>query len=199
VTRGRVVGLVVGGSVLGIASLFGLPAVDAGITCPAGTTAADARPPAGREEWCERVGRDGSRIRHGPYRAWYPDGRLKIEGQFVEGDKSGHWTFWHGNGLWYGRGQKKEEGEFRAGREDGRWIRWYSLGPKRDEGGYRNGVRQGRWTFWHELGQKDREGDYRDGQETGIWLRWNKKGEDCGPEDQGMPILPSDDRAGVSA
>jgi hypothetical protein len=197
-TRGRVVARLVAVTGIGLASLLRLPSVDAALTCPGGTLV-EARPPAGREEWCARRSADGRAIRHGPYRAWYPDGRLKIEGEFVEGEKSGRWTFWHGNGLWYGRGQKKEEGEYRHGREQGSWTRWYSLGPKRDEGGYQAGVRQGRWAFWHELGQKDREGEYRDGREAGVWLRWTKQGEACGPEDHGLPAQASDDRAGVSA
>ncbi len=168
------------------------------IACPGGTALTEARPPAGREQWCERLDQSGNRVRHGPYRAWYPDGRIKIEGQFVEGDKSGRWTFWHGNGLWDGKGQKKEEGEFRAGKEHGVWTRWYSLGPKRDEGEYRDGVKRGRWAFWYELGQKEREGQYLDGQEVEVWLRWNQNGNVCPPEDRGTAVQRSDDPEGSS-
>lgn len=170
---------------------------ESGIACPRGTALTGARPPAGREQWCEKLDQSGNRVRHGPYRAWYPDGRIKIEGQFVEGDRSGRWTFWHGNGLWDGKGQKKEEGEFRAGKEHGLWTRWYSLGPKRDEGEYRDGVKRGRWASWHELGQKEREGQYLDGQEVGVWRRWNQKGEACPPEDRGTPAPASGDQGGV--
>jgi hypothetical protein len=197
-SRARLAAVIGAGTMVGLAMLLGLPAVNADVTCSGGTAVVEARPPAGREEWCERRGAAGRPIRQGPYRAWYPNGRLKIEGEFLDGEKSGRWTFWHGNGLWPGRGQKKEEGEYRQGREQGTWTRWYSLGPKRDEGNYRDGIRQGRWTFWHELGQKAREGDYRDGREAGVWLRWSKQGEPCAPEEHGTPLAAADDRAGVS-
>jgi hypothetical protein len=170
----------------------------ASIACPGGFRI-DARSPAGAEQWCARRAAGGRQVRHGDYRAWYPDGRLKIAGAFVEGQKSGRWTFWHGNGLPYARGQKKEEGEYRAGRESGRWTRWHSLGTEREEGEYREGVPVGRWRFWDELGQPEREGEYQAGQETGRWLRWNRQGLPCPPEEHGPAVAPSDERAGVSA
>jgi hypothetical protein len=169
------------GALLGTAALAGLLArapADHSLACPAGTARVEARPPAGPEAWCERDGR-----RDGPYRAWYPRGRLKIEGAFADGRKTGRWTYWHGNGL-HRRlaGQKKEEGEYRDGREQGRWTRWHALGPKREEGGYVDGRREGRWTVWSEIGVKLAEGEYRDDHETGTWLRWSAKGEPCPPE-----------------
>lgn len=169
------------------------------IACPEGTIRAETRPPAGREQWCERRDQDGKSIRHGPYRAWYADGGLKIEGQFLEGQKSDRWTFWHGNGLLYGKGAKKEEGEFRHGKEHGLWTRWYDFNVKLEEGEYRDGVKHGRWTFWYQIAQKAREGEYWDDQEVGVWLRWNQKGEVCAPEDLGSPVQRSDERAGVSS
>jgi hypothetical protein len=169
------------------------------IACPPGAVRVEARPPAGLEEWCERRDPAGTPVRHGAYRAFYPGGRLKVEGQFDEGLRVGGWTYWHGNGIGPGRGQKKEEGEYRAGREHGRWTRWHSLGPRREEGEYRQGVRQGRWTFWSELGQILREGEYRDGQEVGVWRAWSPSGTACPPEDRGAPAPLSDGRAGVSA
>src|SRR5262249_18520452 len=58
------------GTVVGLAMLLGLPAVNADVTCSGGTAVVEARPPAGREEWCERRG--GARR---PHPAGPPPGR----------------------------------------------------------------------------------------------------------------------------
>jgi hypothetical protein len=150
------------------------------LTCPAGATRVEARPPAGPEAWCERAGR-----REGPYRAWYPKGRLKIEGAYAEGKKAGRWTYWHGNGILGGRGQRKEEGEYRDGKEHGPWTRWHALGPRLEAGPYVDGRREGRWTTWSEIGVKLAEGEYREDREIGAWLRWSARGEPCRPAGPG--------------
>ena len=142
--------------------------------CPEGTALTRAEAPSGAQQWCERPGADGGRVKDGLYVAWHPNGRTKIDGAYRDGTKEGRWTFWHLNG------RKREEGEFREGREHGAWMRWYANGHSLEAGGYRDGTRQGRWAFWYENGQKDREGEYRDGLEVGPWTRWNLKGEPCG-------------------
>jgi hypothetical protein len=166
------------------------------VTCPDGTVLAEARPPVGREQWCERLPLGIDR-RHGPYRAWYPDGRVKIEGQFVNGRKAGRWVFWHGNGILNGKGVKREEGEFREGREHGRWTRWRDSDITLEEGEYRDGVRHGLWRRYSVLGIKEAEGQYSEGAESGVWYRWNEKGESCPPEDHGAPIRRLDDGVGA--
>lgn len=167
------------------------------LACPGDARRVEARPPAGPEEWCERPGADGRAVREGPYRAYYPDGRLKVEGRFAAGRKTGRWTYWHGNGLAGGRGRAREAGEYREGREHGAWTRWHASGIPRETGEYRDGVRAGRWTFWTEIGVKEREGEYRDGQPVGVWHRWNAQGVACPPEDRGQPA-PEGEQAWTS-
>lgn len=171
---------------LGSMALLAVALHEAGSTvrCPMGTRTVEVAPPAGREEWCAS---NVTGVRQGPYRAWYATGRLKIEGHFLDGQKSGRWRFWHGNGLWPGNGQKSEEGEFEKGRERGIWTRWYRNGARFEEGEYRDGGRQGRWTVWYDNGKKDREGQYRDSVPYGLWTRGSVNGEVCDPIDLGPP------------
>jgi len=197
-SRSRVAALVSVAALVVVGLVVLRARADAPVACPEGARRVEARSPSGLEQWCERPGQAGRVVRDGPYRAWYPSGRLKIEGQLADGLKTGAWTYWHGNGIAGGRGQASEAGEYRAGREHGRWMRWHSLGSPREAGEYRDGVRQGRWAVWSEIGVPLGEGEYRDGQRTGVWQRWNAKGEACPPEDVGPPVPASDERAGVS-
>ncbi len=145
------------------------------LACPGDTARADAAVPSGRQQWCERAAADGTRVRQGPYAAFYPDGRAKIEGAYLDGAADGHWVFWGPDG------RKREEGGFRQGREEGPWTRWWANGQPQEVGTYRDGIRQGRWSFWHGNGQKAREGAYRDGGAVGPWSWWNLRGDPCPP------------------
>lgn len=141
--------------------------------CPDGARVTGDAPPRGAQQWCERVFGGGPPARHGPYRAWHANGRIKVDGAYADGLKVGRWTFWHANG------RRQEEGEFRADREEGVWARWYESGHPLDAGGYRDGARWGRWTRWHPNGEKAEEGEYAAGAETGARARWSIKGEPC--------------------
>lgn len=42
--------------------------------------------------------RDGSLIKHGPYREWFLNGHPALEGEYNEGRKSGKWIEWDESG-----------------------------------------------------------------------------------------------------
>lgn len=46
------------------------------------------------EEFCQRRTAKSGFIKHGPYRLWGPNSEVVIEGQFVNGKKSGKWMRW---------------------------------------------------------------------------------------------------------
>lgn len=80
-----------------------------GIGCPAGATPRGETTPDVSEAWCEVI-KDGKPEMHGPYRAWWPNGRLGNEGEYSYGQKVGHWRAWHENGKlqadeWYENGR----------------------------------------------------------------------------------------------
>ncbi len=98
------------------------------LQCP-GTTVLVRRV---REQWCEK----GASVRHGPFVSWHTDGTKAMEGEYRDGQLTGHWVAWHRNG------QKSREGDYRDGKE------------------------QGQWTFWREDGTKELEVTFRDGVEV---------------------------------
>jgi hypothetical protein len=85
-------------------SILWLPVLGAptGIRCPAGTVPTGEQTPEVHEAWCEKVV-DGKTLMHGPYRAWWPNGRLGTSGQYANGQATGEWKDWYQNGKVQGR------------------------------------------------------------------------------------------------
>ena len=81
-----------------------------GIGCPAGTKPNGETTPDVSEAWCEII-KDGKAVMPGPYRSWWPNGKLGMEGQYSYGQMTGKWRGWHKNGKlqgeeWYENGHK---------------------------------------------------------------------------------------------
>ncbi len=72
-----------------------LPLLLAAATCPPGTTARGAAPPAGLHRWCE----DAAGRKHGPEREWYAPGKPKAEGSWEAGQMHGAWKAWREDGT----------------------------------------------------------------------------------------------------
>lgn len=68
-----------------------------GRDCPFGAELAGDHPPRGVEEWCQEEVNE-SYVRHGAYRTWYPDGRLRVRGWFVHGVHANHWSAFRADG-----------------------------------------------------------------------------------------------------
>ncbi len=96
--------------------------------CPPGTKLAGAAPPNGTEQWCERQ----DAVKEGPYIAWNDNGQKMYEGEYINGNRIGLWTYWHENGL------KDCEAEYKDGILHGRWSSWYESGLKKEECKYSN-------------------------------------------------------------
>lgn len=87
-----------------------------GIDCPAGTTPRGETTPDVSEAWCE-VFKDGKTVHHGPYLAWWPNGKLGTKGQYEYGKPVGRWHGWYETGElqgeeWYENGKKVKSRHF---------------------------------------------------------------------------------------
>jgi len=78
--------------------------------------------------------------------------------------------------VFYPNGQVRMEGEFKEGAKHGRWVAYYNNGNKWSEGYYNKGINDGKTATWHENGQKYYEGAFKNGERAGIWKFWNEKG-----------------------
>ena len=91
---------------LGVASV----AFSGDITCPKGSRPNGEDTPDLKEAWCETTWH-GQTVQHGPYRAWWANGKLGTSGQYVYGKAEGKWRGWYPSGQlqgeeWFQGGKK---------------------------------------------------------------------------------------------
>ncbi len=65
--------------------------------------------------------------RSGPMRVWWPNGQLRLEGQFADDFEEGVWSFYNKDG------HKIASGPFRAGRRHGVWTFWDDRGKNAEQ------------------------------------------------------------------
>lgn len=95
----------------------------------------------------------GESMRHGPFVAWYPDGKKMMEGSFHKGEALGEFTWWHPNS------QQLAQGAFDNGKRTGHWVWWHSDGLKKYDGSYDQGLQIGQWSKWNPNGKLALRGD----------------------------------------
>jgi antitoxin component YwqK of YwqJK toxin-antitoxin module len=130
------------------------------LNCPSGTkqfgTAEDGI-------YCRMVdakAKDGMHTPHGPYVAFYPNGQKRSEGQFVDGFRSGSWTFYSEAGQVTGRT------EFQRESYHGKRVLYFANGKPRLVEEYANGKRNGLVQEFSEDGKLVREAQYRDDRQV---------------------------------
>jgi antitoxin component YwqK of YwqJK toxin-antitoxin module len=79
--------------------------------------------------------------------------------------------------YYYSDGKIKEEGAYVAGLKSGIWIRYNETGLKVGEGQYFNGKKHGKWFVWDDNGNKRFEMNYLNGYKYSNWYSWDEKGE----------------------
>jgi len=107
----------------------------------------------------------------------YPNGNKEREGNWVNGERVGHWIFWYENG------QKSGEGNWVNGERDGLMTAWYENGQKQAGGNFVNGEQHGTMTRWYENGLKEVEGNFVNGKLESRPKWWDEVGnEKRGPK-----------------
>lgn len=98
----------------------------------------------------------------GPYKAYFPSGQLKQEGQYINGAMNQLWNYY------YPSGQLKEAVNFTNNVEDGPYKAWHENGQLKAEGTYANENREGIWKVYHSNGVLEEEANYKDDWEEGL-------------------------------
>lgn len=103
-------------------------------------------------------------LRQGLWKEYYPDGTLKSQGNYVNGNKTGDWEFF------YPKGELEQKGSYNdQGKPVGKWVWFYSSGKILREENYRNGLKDGLMTEYSPEGIVIAQGDYIDSFEDGFW------------------------------
>ncbi len=82
-----------------------------------------------------------------------------------------HLTVFHDNG------QVAESGGYVDGKKTGAWTYWDAVGRLELEGEYVDGLAEGLWRSWHDNGRIAAEGRVHKGQFHGECRFWNARGE----------------------
>ena len=137
------------------------------LDCPEGAHAEGAPPPKGYEHYCALP--DGTP--HGPYRAFHPNGRLKQQGTYEKGKKTGKWIAWHENG------KTSRVGAFEDDLETGEWTFFYESGEKMAEGEFEKGKKHGEWRLYYDTGKPKAEEEWAEGRLEGDRVEYFPNGE----------------------
>tara|TARA_Y100001968_G_scaffold160651_1_gene146904 strand:+ start:412 stop:1191 length:780 start_codon:yes stop_codon:yes gene_type:complete len=78
----------------------------------------------------------------------YPDGQIRLEGNYKDGIRHGRWVWYHKNGI------VNIEGNYTDGLQDGKWMWCYVDGPPMKKGSFSDGECSGDWTFYESTGIK---------------------------------------------
>lgn len=80
----------------------------------------------------------GKWVRHGDFRAFYPDGTVASQGHYQDGREHGPWKDFHDNG------KVAAEGTYKDGREHGTWKYYGIEGELEQAVEFVDGVEQGK-------------------------------------------------------
>lgn len=108
-------------------------------------------------------------LRNGVMTEYDENGNIITQGEYIDGQKEGHWFFQMDD--------YREEGDYVAGERNGVWKHTYTpSGKQRFEGSFVNGVPDGKQTWWHENGRIWQEGRYVYGRKEGDWKYFDEDG-----------------------
>lgn len=137
---------------------------------------------------------DGTLVKDGAERIWYPDGTLRWERYFERDVPRGTWLSFHPNGelatrveiesstglglmqRFHPNGSLAAEGTGRGALPEGPWRIFHPDGTLAEEGPYVAGKKHGAWRYWNEDGQLTAEGEYEAGERVGRWRLLNRDG-----------------------
>lgn len=129
---------------------------------------------------------DGTFIRDGVQREWWPGGVLRSERWYVDDLPEGLWVdYWRNGSLrrvhrhdrdratryvsWHPNGVIAARGQAISGLRVGHWILRREHGALLAEGAYAGGARTGPWVLYDRDGVWAERGSYRGGARVGEW------------------------------
>ncbi|NTX52444.1 toxin-antitoxin system YwqK family antitoxin [Myxococcus sp. CA039A] len=125
------------------------------LECPVGTVQKGERVSKDMGVFCVKVGSTPQDVaRHGPYVDFWANGKKQSEGQYKDGFRSGHWTFYDANGV------KTGETQFENNDYHGKRVEFHPNGAKKLEQSWVKGKREGVEATYTEDGQKASEVRY---------------------------------------
>jgi antitoxin component YwqK of YwqJK toxin-antitoxin module len=113
---------------------------------------------------------EGNFVRHGPATRFYENGRKLAEQHFNHGELHG------AEAMWFIEGRLKNQGQYVNGLEDGKWVTFFDDGTPHTEWHMRMGAWHGPYIEWHSNGKKRLEVEFVDGKRQGPSITYDDQG-----------------------
>ncbi len=131
--------------------------------------------------------------REGSWTDFYPSGKIRAKGTYVNSKRSGTWTYFFPNGgieqkgkferdryrgIWnwfYPNGNIWREESYFNGREDGTFVEYDPEGKILTRGNYIGGEKEGEWLY--QVGDHEERGSYQIGLREGDWKYYYPNGK----------------------
>lgn len=108
---------------------------------------------------------DESGKKQGFWKEFYTDGKLRAEGEYLDGGRIKAWKFYHPNG------EVEQNGSYvKGGLPHGKWMWYYPKKSIRRIENFRNGKEDGDIVEYDTLGNEILKGYFVDGLEDGEWV-----------------------------
>jgi antitoxin component YwqK of YwqJK toxin-antitoxin module len=99
------------------------------------------------------------------WKEFYPSGKVRAEGRYRNGKRSGKWQFYYPDGQLEQIGIFNNKGEY-----NGDWVWYYPSGAVRIEQAFIDGMEDGAFREYAEDGTIIAQGDYIEGLQHGDWV-----------------------------
>ena len=139
---------------------------------------------------------DNSYKSDGPYKEFFTNGQVFVEGTYDDGRPTGKWTYYHENGkvakeveyvkgkptgeisIYNAEGKILSKRTYKDGLRNGIWVTYSKESDQTIvEQAYSEGKPDGVWKIWFENGQIRREISFKAGKQDGITKEWNNEGK----------------------
>lgn len=147
-----------------------------------------------KSKWTIKELADGTDVIDGEWLEYHKNGTLKVEGQYLEGQKQGEWITYFSNGKvesrlsyagdradgdfrnWHENGNKAEVGKWHNGEKAGEWVSWHANGKIAGAVSYKDGMPNGRGISYYDNEKPKVRGEWKTGQKHGNWIEYYRSG-----------------------
>lgn len=126
--------------------------------------------PHGRSQWCAYKDSKKIEVKHGEFRSWHNNGKLKSQCIYADGEIHGVYKEWYDDGV------VKESTTYSKGRKQGKSTIFSKEGKKIEEADYADDLKNGLYVKYNKTAQPIIKGVFKNDQKHGVWEFYDSRG-----------------------
>lgn len=139
--------------------------------CPEDSNLQGKAFPSGKQQWCSYKDKKNIDVRHGEYRIWHNNGKVKIQCFYIDGEIDGQYREWYENGV------IKESSTYRGGNRVGKTTIYSKEAKIIEEITYQEDYKQGLYVKYSNFSKPIMKGSFNKDQRHGIWELYDQHGK----------------------